>query len=268
MIEGIAPCFRGTPVGLPEPVGRCGPIFRAPIEPCLQGTYVPPVKIDYYQDFLDRCERKPAYDPDYFKYKTEPVKNYVTDYIKDTYFDAGYSLGQKSIDFSRQLKQNQELSSHMYVSDPIVDANREYRNTLHTYEVPTRKPLELSTYDRSVDKFNYATTKIETYEIDYKYVYNPPETDSTSSLSLAKQRVKEYYESYVTSLFAEDTSVKCEPEKVYFSNKHYRQVSTGGGLHDTMKFDKDYNIYDGHTTLRLPGGREVHVPWKGYWDSE
>jgi len=35
----------------------------------------------------------------------------------------------------------------------------------------------------------------------------------------------------------------------------------GGDIHDTIKVDEKGNILDGHTTVRIPGGKSVHLPW-------
>jgi len=37
--------------------------------------------------------------------------------------------------------------------------------------------------------------------------------------------------------------------------------SEGGDMHDTIKADKEGNILDGHTTIRIPGGQSIHMPW-------
>lgn len=34
-----------------------------------------------------------------------------------------------------------------------------------------------------------------------------------------------------------------------------------GDMHDTFKSDSDGNISEGHTTVRIPGGKKIHMPW-------
>ncbi len=36
----------------------------------------------------------------------------------------------------------------------------------------------------------------------------------------------------------------------------------GGDVHDTFKLDRYENTYGGHTTIRLPGGKEKHLSWE------
>jgi len=35
----------------------------------------------------------------------------------------------------------------------------------------------------------------------------------------------------------------------------------GGDMHETFRTDQDGNLSDGHTTIRIPGGQAVHIPW-------
>ena len=35
----------------------------------------------------------------------------------------------------------------------------------------------------------------------------------------------------------------------------------GGDIHDTFRVDDQGDISGGHTTVRIPGGQEVHLPW-------
>ena len=35
----------------------------------------------------------------------------------------------------------------------------------------------------------------------------------------------------------------------------------GGDMHETFKLDREGNLSDGHTTIRIPGGKEIHIPW-------
>lgn len=35
----------------------------------------------------------------------------------------------------------------------------------------------------------------------------------------------------------------------------------GGDVHETFKVDNDGNISNGHTTVRIPGGQDVNMPW-------
>ena len=39
-------------------------------------------------------------------------------------------------------------------------------------------------------------------------------------------------------------------------------IPGGGDIHETFKIDRYGNIYDGHTTLRIPGGKDDHINWK------
>jgi hypothetical protein len=48
---------------------------------------------------------------------------------------------------------------------------------------------------------------------------------------------------------------------LYPSIKNYGQISTGGNLHDTLRFDRYDNIYGGHTTVDLGGGMKKSLPW-------
>lgn len=36
----------------------------------------------------------------------------------------------------------------------------------------------------------------------------------------------------------------------------------GGQIHDTFKVDKFGNISNPHTTLQIPGGKKIGLPWK------
>ncbi len=36
----------------------------------------------------------------------------------------------------------------------------------------------------------------------------------------------------------------------------------GGDMHETFKFDRYDNLYSGHTTVRIPGGHDVQMPWQ------
>lgn len=35
----------------------------------------------------------------------------------------------------------------------------------------------------------------------------------------------------------------------------------GGDMHDGFTVDDKGNITNGHTTVRIPGGKEIHIPW-------
>ncbi len=35
----------------------------------------------------------------------------------------------------------------------------------------------------------------------------------------------------------------------------------GGDVHDTFRVNKEGNVSGGHTTVRIPGGQKVHLPW-------
>ena len=35
----------------------------------------------------------------------------------------------------------------------------------------------------------------------------------------------------------------------------------GGDIHEGFRVDKDGNLLDGHTTVRIPGGKKIHLPW-------
>ena len=35
----------------------------------------------------------------------------------------------------------------------------------------------------------------------------------------------------------------------------------GGDLHDTFGVNPDGTLKGGHTTVRIPGGQDVHLPW-------
>jgi hypothetical protein len=48
---------------------------------------------------------------------------------------------------------------------------------------------------------------------------------------------------------------------LYPSTRNYGQFSTGGSLHDTFRIDRYNNIYGGHTTLDLGGGKKIHLDW-------
>jgi len=34
-----------------------------------------------------------------------------------------------------------------------------------------------------------------------------------------------------------------------------------GDMHDTFKVDEEGNISEGHTTIRIPGGQSIKLPW-------
>lgn len=36
----------------------------------------------------------------------------------------------------------------------------------------------------------------------------------------------------------------------------------GGDIHEGFKVDKNGNIKEGHTTIRIKGGKAIHLPWK------
>jgi hypothetical protein len=35
----------------------------------------------------------------------------------------------------------------------------------------------------------------------------------------------------------------------------------GGDIHDTFRIDPLGDIYGGHTTVQIPGGQKIHMPW-------
>jgi len=35
-----------------------------------------------------------------------------------------------------------------------------------------------------------------------------------------------------------------------------------GGMHDTFRVDRDGNINGGHTTVQIPGGQKIRMPWE------
>jgi len=35
----------------------------------------------------------------------------------------------------------------------------------------------------------------------------------------------------------------------------------GGDMHETFKVDKEGNVSGGHTTVRIPGGQSIQLPW-------
>ena len=35
----------------------------------------------------------------------------------------------------------------------------------------------------------------------------------------------------------------------------------GGGMHDTFRVDKSGDLSGGHTTIEIPGGQKVRLPW-------
>ncbi|MEK7581730.1 MAG: hypothetical protein AAB488_00120 [Patescibacteria group bacterium] len=35
----------------------------------------------------------------------------------------------------------------------------------------------------------------------------------------------------------------------------------GGGVHDTFQVDQNGNINNGHTTVEIPGGQKINIPW-------
>jgi len=35
----------------------------------------------------------------------------------------------------------------------------------------------------------------------------------------------------------------------------------GGDMHEAFNYDTEGNISGGHTTVRIPGGKEIHLPW-------
>jgi len=35
----------------------------------------------------------------------------------------------------------------------------------------------------------------------------------------------------------------------------------GGDIHETFKVDREGNISNGHTTVRIPGGQSINLPW-------
>lgn len=42
-------------------------------------------------------------------------------------------------------------------------------------------------------------------------------------------------------------------------------IPGGGQIHETFKIDRYSNLFDAHTTIQVPGGKEpIHIPWKGY----
>lgn len=36
----------------------------------------------------------------------------------------------------------------------------------------------------------------------------------------------------------------------------------GGDMHETLRVNEKGNITEGHTTVRIKGGKVVHLPWK------
>lgn len=40
-----------------------------------------------------------------------------------------------------------------------------------------------------------------------------------------------------------------------------KKLPGGGDIHDTFKVDEYGNVSDGHTTVRLPYGKDVKLPW-------
>lgn len=46
-----------------------------------------------------------------------------------------------------------------------------------------------------------------------------------------------------------------------YPSQNYGQFSTGGNLHDTFRVDRYENTYGGHTSVYLPGGQHIALPW-------
>lgn len=40
------------------------------------------------------------------------------------------------------------------------------------------------------------------------------------------------------------------------------RLPNSGDLHDTFRVDESGQVSSGHTTVRLPGGQTVHMPWE------
>jgi len=36
----------------------------------------------------------------------------------------------------------------------------------------------------------------------------------------------------------------------------------GGDVHETFRVDRDGKVSGGHTTIRIPGGKSISLPWK------
>lgn len=36
----------------------------------------------------------------------------------------------------------------------------------------------------------------------------------------------------------------------------------GGDMHETFRVNEEGDLSSGHTTLRIPGGQEIQMPWK------
>lgn len=36
----------------------------------------------------------------------------------------------------------------------------------------------------------------------------------------------------------------------------------GGDMHETFHVNPNGDVSGGHTTVRIPGGQDVHLPWK------
>ena len=36
----------------------------------------------------------------------------------------------------------------------------------------------------------------------------------------------------------------------------------GGGMHDSFNVDAQGNLRNGHTTLEIPGGQKIRMPWE------
>jgi len=35
----------------------------------------------------------------------------------------------------------------------------------------------------------------------------------------------------------------------------------GGDIHESFNTDRNGNLFDGHTTIRIPGGQDINIPW-------
>lgn len=55
--------------------------------------------------------------------------------------------------------------------------------------------------------------------------------------------------------------IEKESELIHPSKLNYGQFSTDGAVHDTFKIDRYDNLYDGHTSVYLPGGKHIALSW-------
>ena len=60
---------------------------------------------------------------------------------------------------------------------------------------------------------------------------------------------------------SDDQSGSFKPIQNGYGIQPIERLPNGGDIHETFRVDREGNVTDGHTTVRLPGGQSIKLPW-------